>query len=141
MVVVDTFVDGDEAVRLGGYPVVAETAPPAEVTTAQLETIKVNADYKVKGDSGIASIDDGELAYGLMVLAANHYGAYLIRREWTDKGNKIPEILEEYDRLIKSIKEYEDTTATQVSKNVTITSDYKSHGLNPDVEPYLSTID
>jgi hypothetical protein len=101
----------------------------------------VNADYKVKGDSGIASIDDGELAYGLMVLAANHYGAYLIRREWTDKGNKIPEILEEYDRLIKSIKEYEDTTATQVSKNVTITSDYKSHGLNPDVEPYLSTID
>jgi hypothetical protein len=141
MGVVDTFVDGDEAVRLGGYPVVADTTPPAEVTTDQLETIKTNADYKVKGDSGIDSIDTGELAYGLMVLAANHYGAYLIRREWTDKGNKIPEILEEYARLIKSIKEYEDQTGTQVSKNVTITSAYKSHGLNPDVEPYLSSID
>ncbi len=141
MTVKETFMDKPEAVRLGGYPVVAPTTPPAEVTEDQLETIGINADYKVKGDSGIASIDDGELAYGLMVLAANHYGAYLIRREWTDKGNKIPEILEEYARLIKSIKEYEDSTATQVSKNVTITSAYKSHGLNPDVEPYLSTLD
>lgn len=141
MTIMTTFIQQDEAVRLGGYPVVADTVPPAEVTTEQLETIAQNADWKVKGDSGISSIDDGELAYGLIVLAANHYGAYLIRREWTDRGDKIPEILAEYDRLMKSIKEYEDVTGTTVSQNVTITSDYKSHGLNPDVPPYLSTID
>lgn len=143
MTVVEEFVQDVEAIRLGGNPVVADTRPPAEITTAEYTNIKNNANAVVRGETGIASIDDGELAYGLLVQAANFYAAYLIRTEWTDKGDKIPQILAEYQRLIKSIAEYEDITlpAGGIGKNFTVTSAYKSHGLNPDVEPYISTLD
>jgi hypothetical protein len=136
------YVQDDQAIRIGGYPTLGATKPPAELTDDSFVEIKGNANATVKGDTGVESIEDTNYLSGYLQNAANHYAGYLIRLQWQDRGGLIPQILEEYKRLIGVINE---ATEAQIpgKEETTIgfhfTSSYKSHGLNPEVEPYFST--
>lgn len=141
MPTITNFIVDGRALWNGGNPVVADTAPPAEITTQQFTDIKQEANDTVKGDTGIKSVDDSEPVVGLLRNAANVYAGWLIRRRWTDRGNKQESLIQEYQRLLQSIAEYEDTTEPLVGKYGVVTSEYKSHGLNPEVDPYFSTTD
>lgn len=133
-------IDG-RALWNGGNPKLGETAPPAEMTNQEFTDIKAEANGTVKGETGVTSVDDSKPVAELLKNAANIYAGILIRRRWTDKGDKMPAMQTEYERLLKSIAEYEDETKPLVGRNAVITSEYKSHGLNPEVEPYFSTTD
>jgi hypothetical protein len=140
MAIVTEFVQEGEALRLGGNPQIADNRPPAEITTAELASIKENANATMKGDTGITSMEDTDPRIGIVKNAANHYAAYLIRTEWTDKGEKLEDILKEYLRLVESIKASE-TVPSFITQTYAGTTEYKSHGLNPDVDPYFSYAD
>lgn len=144
MVEVTDFVDREEATRIGGYPQVGETRPPAELTNDDLDDIIVHANGTVKGDTGVHSMADDNVLLGWIKNAASLYAGYLIRLQWEDRGNKIPALLEEYKRLITKITESSQEEIPGIEETVEgfhITSSYKSHGLNPEVEPYFSTTD
>jgi hypothetical protein len=141
MVTITNFVVDGRALWNGGNPKIGPTAPPAEMTDTQYADIKAEANGTIKGDTGIRSVDDSDLVAELLKNAANVYAGILIRRRWTDKGNKLPSFEAEYQRLLKSIAEYEDETQPEVGRNAVITTQYQSHGLNPEVDPYFSVTD
>jgi hypothetical protein len=142
MVDITEFVQDDQAIRIGGYPELGPNKPPAELTDDSFEQIKDNANDTVKGDTGVESIDDSNYLSGYLINAANHYAGYLIRLQWQDRGGLMPQILEEYKRLIGVINEATEAQIPgkeETTVGFSITSEYKSHGLNPEVEPYFST--
>jgi hypothetical protein len=141
MPTISNYIIDGRALWNGGSPKLGSAAPPAEITDLEFGDIKDEANGTVKGDTGIMSVDDSQPVANLLKNAANTYAGILIRRRWTDKGDKIPSLEREYERLLKSIAEYEDTTEPLVGRNAVITSEYKSHGLNPEVDPYFSTTD
>ena len=142
MTTITDFVDREEAIRVGGYPVVDDTRPPAELTNADLDDIIVHANGTVKGDTGVHSMEDTNEILGWMLNAGTLYAGYLIRLQWEDRGNRMPVIIEEYKRLIGRIAESTQEEIPGIeptSEGFSWTSSYKSHGLNEEVPPYFST--
>ena len=140
MPTITNFVIDGRALWNGGEPKVGDTDND-EMSTTEFTDIKTEANDTVKGDTGIVASDDSKPVTGLLRNAANTYAGILIRRRWTDKGNKLESLEREYARLLKSIAEYEDETEPLIGRGAVITTEYKSHGLNPEVDPYFSTTD
>jgi hypothetical protein len=144
MVTITDYSDDGESIRIGGYPKIADTKPPAEITTSDFTDIKINANSQVKMDTGVHSIEDSNDALGSLKNACAHYAGYLIRLQWEDRGNKIPGILTEYQRIVAGIRGSSPTEIPgieETAEGFSYTSSYKSSGLNPDVEPFFSRTD
>lgn len=144
MVDVTDFVDDGEAIRIGGYPKIDATKPPAEILQSDFNDIKIHANSQTKIDTGVKTMDSANEFLGSMKNAAAHYAGYLIRLQWEDRGNKIPGILTEYQRIIAGIRESSPTEIPgieETSEGFSYTSSYKSSGLNPDAEPFFSRTD